>query len=276
MDQHIRKIFSVFALFMIGLLVFRLQDGSWTAVNWMMLLSSALVCLLVFRCFVYIFNFSYALACVVNACWIAVLLPSPASLLLSAAIVVYGVRLFVFTSGRVNSDSYASRVARVHRDDAKIPVFVKVALWLQCSFLYTFHLMAIYLVALQAELSATAVAGTLTIVAGTLIEGLADSQKQRAKRHAPQDFVATGLYARWRHPNYGGEILVQLGLIIAGIGAAAGQWGALAAAVVAPLYIVLLMISECGRADRSMDERYGAREDYQHYRTRSGSMLPRL
>ena len=243
LDKHIRKIFSVFALAMMVLFVLRLQADTWTGLNWIMLITSAVLCLLVFRCFVFIFNFSYSLACVANAMWIAVQWPSMATALLSGAMIIYGLRLFWFTWSRVNSESYAPRVAHVNTEDAKLPVPVKAAIWLQCSFLYTFHLFAIYLVAERGVLSLSVWLATVVIIVGTVIEGLADHQKQKAKSQASQDFVSDGLYARWRHPNYAGEILVQLGLIIAGVGAATAYWGDFAAVVIAPLYIILLMIS---------------------------------
>ena len=72
------------------------------------------------------------------------------------------------------------------------------------------------------------------------------------------------------------EILVQVGLIVAGVGAVSSGWLGYLAVVVAPLYIILLMIAECGRADRYMDLRYGDRADFREYVGRSGSILPRL
>jgi steroid 5-alpha reductase family enzyme len=190
--------------------------------------------------------------------------------------VLYGVRIFLFSWFRMSSSSYAPRFENVRKADAQMPSPVKFALWLQCTFLYGFHLFAVYLAGQAGEVNASVLFGTIIILAGTVIEGLADQQKQRSKAVAPDDFVQTWLFARWRHPNYMGEILVQVGLIVAGFGVAGIGWSGYMAVVLAPLYIILLMVAEAGRADGYMELRYGERPEFADYRTRSGSLLPRF
>ena len=276
MYKHIRKIFSVFALAMLAVLISRIYAGAWTPVNWIMLGVSAAACLLVFSCFLYIFNYSYALASLVNGAMLAAVSGTSAGYLLGGAMAAYGARLLWFTWVRTNSASYAPRVERVRAEDAKLPPPVKVALWLQCTLLYTFHLFAVYEAGLRMQLSAGVIAGAALIIAGLVIEAVADAQKQAAKAVNPDTFVTGGLYARWRHPNYIGEIIVQVGLIVAGISVVGSLWGALAAVVLSPLYIVLLMLSECLRADDAMELRYGDRDEFRAYKQQSGSFLPQL
>jgi steroid 5-alpha reductase family enzyme len=105
--------------------------------------------------------------------------------------------------------------------------------------------------------------------------GLADQQKQNAKHRAPTTFVASGIFARWRHPNYAGEIIVQMGLIIAGIAAVSAGWANYAAVTIAPVYVILLMIAECTRSDKYQMSRYGDDDAYKNYVARSGSIVPR-
>jgi steroid 5-alpha reductase family enzyme len=276
MHKHIRTIFSVFALIMIVAFGMRLWAGVWSPLNWAMVVVSAVMCVLVFRCFVYVFNFSYALASLLNGLLLAAVLQTPAAYLLGGAMALYGARLLWFTWSRVRSASYAQRAANIDEANAAMPGPIKVALWLQCTFLYTFHLFAVYLAGSIGALTVSTLAGAALIFLGLIIETVADAQKQAGKAVAASSFVNTGLYARWRHPNYIGEIIVQLGLIVAGIGAAAAMWGNLVAAIAAPLYITLLMLAECVRADESMQLRYGEREDFRAYLARSGSILPRL
>ncbi len=276
MYKHIRKIFTVFALAMVVVFVMRVSAGAWSVVNWGMLAVAAVVCLLVFRCFVFIFNYSYALACLLNGLLIAGAVQTPAAFVLGLAIAAYGLRLFVFTWQRTHSASYAPRVAHVRQESAKLPPPVKAVLWLQCTFLYTFHTLGIYMAARQGPLSDSVLIGAAIILAGIVIEALADAQKQAAKRERPDTFVTTGLFARWRHPNYIGEIIVQLGLLIAGVAAVVPTWGNLVAVSAAPLYIVLLMVSECLRADDQMALRYGDQDAFRRYRERSGTFLPRF
>jgi steroid 5-alpha reductase family enzyme len=276
LDTHIRKIFSVFVLGMIGLFVMRISAGEWTVLNWTMLIVANLCCLLVFRCFVWVFNFSYALVCILNGALIALLLPSIASLLLGGAMVIYGLRLFLFVWKRVRSESYRPRVDNIREEDQRLPFPVKIALWVQCTFMYTFHLFALYMVASLVVLNGWVFAAVAVILLGTFLEAFADEQKQDAKRQASKTFVTTGIYARWRHPNYMGEIIVQIGLMIAGIAAVGSGWANYAAVIIAPAYIILLMIAESVRVNKSQLQRYGDDERYQAYMIRSGSLLPRL
>ena len=276
MDKHIRKIFSVFVLGMIALFVMRLMADAWSTINWAMLAISAIACLMVFRCFVYIFNFSYALACTFNGALLALEFNTTAGWLLGGAMFLYGVRLFGFTWRRVHSESYQPRVENVQREDAKLPFPVKIALYVQCTFMYTFHQFAVYVAASGDVSNLWVYLGAATILAGLVIETVADNQKQAAKAVEPARYVSSGIYGRWRHPNYVGEIVVQAGLIIAGVGAVTAGWANYAAVIIAPLYVILLMIAECQRADKYMELRYGERDDFRAYRDQSGSMLPRF
>ena len=83
LDKHIRKIFSLFALVMIGLFIFGLVKDVWSNLNWAMLAVGGLVCVLVFRNFVYIFNFSYALACMLNGALLAAWFANAPAILLA-------------------------------------------------------------------------------------------------------------------------------------------------------------------------------------------------
>ena len=261
---------------MIALFVMRLRADIWAPLNWAMLAISMLSCVLVFRSFVYVFNFSYGLASMLNGALLAVWFANIPAMLLGGAMFIYGLRLFLFVWFRVRSESYAVRVEASADADAKLPVAVKFALLVQCGFLYCFHLFGVYLAGEVATLSSSVIIAVVVILAGTLIEGLADAQKQKAKAIAPDRFVASGLFSRWRHPNYIGEMLVQSGLLIAGIGAVTTGWANYAAVIVAPLYVILLMIAECGRSDAYMELRYGDTDEFRHYKESSGSFLPRI
>jgi steroid 5-alpha reductase family enzyme len=135
--------------------------------------------------------------------------------------------------------------------------------------------MALWLLALQPTFSAGIITAGIVMFAGTVLEGLADHQKQRSKEAAPERFVAVGLFARWRHPNYLGEILFQLGLIIVAVTSALTA-DDLVAGLISPLYIVILMISEARRVDDYQITRYGSETTYLDYRARSGSLWPKV
>ncbi len=275
MGRTIQLVFQACGLAMLVLLIVRARSGDWSPLNYLMLAVAGACCLLVFVRFVYVFNYSYALAAMLNGALLMALRPSAASALLGGAAVVYGARLFWFSWARQHGQSYAPRRANVIQADEAMPKPVKVALWVNCSLLLTYHLMAVYFVAERAELSLGVVLGALTMLAGTLIEGLADWQKQRVKNATPDQPVLRGLFRYVRHPNYTGEILLQLGLIIAGL-AVVGTVGEALAVLIAPGYIVVLMITEARRVDSTQETTYWNHPEYPAWRARTGALLPRL
>jgi len=108
---------------------------------------------------------------------------------------------------------------------------------------------------------------------GLLVETVADLQKQRAKAVDSSTFVRSGLYARTRHPNYTGEIVFQVGLAIAAFGSLSGWWQALAV-VVAPAYIVILMVFSATWGTARMSTRHADDAEYAAYLNGSGLLLP--
>jgi len=275
MKDKIRIVFAVFSLGMLGLMIWRIAGGVWTPLNWGMFAVAATCCLLIFKNFVYVFNYSYGLCVALNSALIWFVLPSTATALMAAVGFTYGVRLFLFTWVRMHSESYSEKYEGIRQADSYVPKPVKVSLWVQCTLLHTFHLMGLWFVAGKAVISVPVLIGIFAMLAGTLIEALADAQKQTAKSRDSTALVADGLFARWRHPNYAGEILFHAGIIIAGLASVTDMAGAVVV-VIAPLYIILLMISEAARMDGVHTEKYGETDEYRRYRANSGSLIPRL
>lgn len=275
MGRKIQLVFQACGLVMLVLLVVRARSGDWSTLNYLMLAVAGACCLLVFVRFVYVFNYSYALAAMLNGALLMVMRPSIVSLLLGGAAVLYGVRLFWFSWVRQHGESYAPRMANVIQADEAMPKPVKVALWVNCSLLLTYHLMAVYFAADRTSLTAGVVIGALTMVIGTVIEGVADWQKQRVKNATPGQPVLHGLFRHVRHPNYLGEIMLQVGLIVAGL-SVVGSVGDTLAVVIAPGYIIALMITESRRVDGIQQTTYWDHPEYPAWRARTGSLLPRL
>jgi len=273
MGRKIQIVFSCFAVVMLGLFIWRLVEDQWSLVNWGMLAVAAVCCLLVFVRFVFIFNFSYALIMVFNAVFIFWMLPSAASGLMALACVLYGLRLFLFTWLRTNSDSYSEKTAATKKVDEYFPMPARIALWIQDVWLMCFHLMGLYFAALHGELSGGVQVGIAMVFAGTILEGGADWQKQKAKAVSADALVTNGWFARLRHPNYTGEIMVQLGIVIAGLSVVA-SFSDVAAVIISPAYIIILMIAESRRVDQVQQDRCGDDPNYQQWRAKSGSLLP--
>ncbi len=275
MEKTVRQIFSVFCLVMLGLMIWLIRGDLWTPVNWGMFVIALGSCTLVFVNFVYIFSYSYGLCVAFSSAWIWLMKPGLASALMAAVGIAYGTRLFVFTWQRMRSDSYAAKVKVINERSDATPMFVKVLLWVQCALLHTFHLMATYLVAVNGVLNPGVIAGIAIMFAGTAIESVADAQKQAAKAADPNALVTRGVFSRWRHPNYAGEILLHVGLIVAGL-SVANSWWQFVVVSIAPVYIIILMVSEAVRVDALHEQKYGSDESYREYRRSSGSLLPGL
>jgi steroid 5-alpha reductase family enzyme len=275
MGRKIQLIFQACGLLMLVLLVLRARSGEWTTLNYLMLAVSGACCLLVFVRFLYVFNYSYALAAMLNGLLLTVARPSAVTALLGGAAILYGARLFWFSWARQHGESYAPRMANVIKADEAMPKPVKVALWVNCTLLMTFHLMAVYFASANPVLSFGVALGGMSMIAGTIIEGLADWQKQRVKNVTPDQPVLHGLFRHVRHPNYLGEILLQAGLITVGL-SVVSTFSELLAIVLAPGYIILLMISESKRVDTTQETTYWDHPDYPAWRARTGSLVPRF
>ncbi|MCS6946497.1 MAG: DUF1295 domain-containing protein, partial [Steroidobacteraceae bacterium] len=90
---------------------------------------------------------------------------------------------------------------------------------------------------------------------------------------APQRWVDSGVFARMRQANYSGEILFQLGLMLAVVGTAR-DWREYLLCWIGPLYVCILMVFQSQMLDRSQLARYGADPQYRAWRERSGRLLP--
>jgi len=275
MNRGLQIIFSVFALLILALIGWQLSAGTWSPVNWGMLAIAAACCLLVFVRFLYVFNYSYALALMLNALLLMAALRTPAALLLGSIAFAFGLRLFLFCQARQRGESYGPKMQKIIATDRAMPLPVRIPLWLMPTLLYSFHLMAVYFAGLAGRITAGVSLGAALMLAGLVIEGVADAQKQRVKRADPGQPVTTGLYRRWRHPNYAGEILFQSGLIVAGL-AVATQFVPALASLLTPLYIVILMRAEAARLDREQQARYATDPAWSAWHAASGSLVPRL
>ncbi len=251
-----------------------IANGEWTGIHWLMLGLAHLACTIIFRNFVMVFSYGYGISMVLVNAGVMAWLPRPTVLLIGGLGMLYGLRLTWFVYSRYRSAGYSATRAKGERADSAVPMPLRLFMWISCGWLMAFVAMPAWAVA-GATLSPGVLAGGLLMLAGLILESVADTQKQAAKAVNPGTFVATGLYARLRHPNYLGEIAFQFGLIVATIAGAPGGW-ALAAGIAGPLYIVILMYYAANDQDRQQAERYGHESAYQAWRGQSSSLVPGL
>jgi steroid 5-alpha reductase family enzyme len=116
--------------------------------------------------------------------------------------------------------------------------------------------------------------GTWTV--GLLVEVVADRQKRRFRTDPAnrERFIASGLWAWSRHPNYFGEIVLWTGVALVAVPVLAGlQWLVL----ISPLFVWLLLtrLSGVPMLERKSDERWGGQPDYEAYKARTPLLVPR-
>jgi steroid 5-alpha reductase family enzyme len=197
------------------------------------------------------------------------------SLLLLALVVVWAGRLGVFLFRRVHR---AGKDGRFDEIKASFPRFLLAwtlqGLWV--AFTAAAALVAVTTTT-RKEPDAFATAGFAVWSIGFAIEAGADAQKRRFRADPANRgrFIQTGLWARSRHPNYFGEIVLWVGVAIIALPVLRGwQWVVLAS----PLFVTLLLtrVSGVPLLEKRADEKWGGQADYEAYKKRTPVLIPRL
>ena len=120
-----------------------------------------------------------------------------------------------------------------------------------------------------------AIAGTLVWLAGFLFEAVADEQKRRFRsvESNHQRFIQTGLWAKCRHPNYFGEIVLWTGVAIVAAPALSG-WAYIT--LISPIfvYVLLTRVSGIPLLEASAKKRWGDSDEYQRYLQNTPRLIP--
>jgi steroid 5-alpha reductase family enzyme len=197
------------------------------------------------------------------------------SLLLLALVVIWAVRLGSFLFRRIQK---AGKDARF--DEIK-PSFLRFLNTWSLQGLWVTFTLAAALVAItttrRVELGLFALVGTLIWIFGFAFEVVADSQKSRFQTEAKNKgkFIQSGLWARSRHPNYFGEIVLWIGVAVIALPVLQGwQWVAL----ISPLFVTLLLtrVSGVPLLEKRADEKWGGQADYEAYKEQTPVLIPRL
>jgi len=119
------------------------------------------------------------------------------------------------------------------------------------------------------------VVGVFVWLFGFSIEVAADSQKSRFKADPENKgkFIQSGLWAWSRHPNYFGEIVLWVGVMIIALPVLQGwQWVSL----ISPVFITVLLtrISGVPLLEKRADEKWGGQEDYETYKANTPVLIP--
>jgi steroid 5-alpha reductase family enzyme len=232
--------------------------------------------------FVYFISLGYAFSIATMATASLFLFRStlgPLTALQCLVLAVYGVRLGTFLLHREWKTSYRRELSDERERAVGVALGRKLLIWVGVSLLYVamFSPCLFNLDAQAAFGSAfTSIAlpiGLVIMVAGLLLESLADRQKSAYKQRQPDRFCDTGLYAWVRCPNYLGEITFWIGVWISGLAAYAGLWQWLMA-LIGVVCIVLIMLGSTKRLERKQSERYGDQLEFQRYTQTVPILIP--
>ena len=197
------------------------------------------------------------------------------SILIWILIVIWAIRLGTFLFSRIQKSGKDDRF-----DELK-PSFIRfLNVWsiqgLWVTFTSTAALVGITST-IRKELDIFALLGFLIWILGFVIEVVADTQKLRFKavKKNQGQFIHTGLWARSRHPNYLGDILLWCGIAIIILPILNGwQWIAL----FSPVFVTFLLTKVSGipLLEKKADKKWGGQKDYEDYKKRTPILIPRF
>ena len=197
---------------------------------------------------------------------------TPYSLLVAAMVTAWALRLGAFLVARVRAAGSDSRFdAMKYRFAWFLMTWTLQGLWV---LLTAGAALAAITSPEDRQIDAFALLGVALWAFGFGIEVTADEQKRRF-RARPENldrFIATGVWARSRHPNYFGEILLWFGVAVAALPSLSG-WSMVT--LVSPLFVWLLLtrVSGVPLLEAAADRRWAGNPEYEAYKAATPVLL---
>jgi steroid 5-alpha reductase family enzyme len=185
----------------------------------------------------------------------------------SVLLLAYGLRLGSYLIARERAPSFARELQASRERGRHIKGWLKLTIWLAVAALYV-AMYAPAVITLAAQSKGNPVAtlpwGIAIMVAGLVIEAVADLQKSRFKAANPAAFCDVGLFRIVRCPNYFGEMVFWAGAFVSGIAAYSSilDW---LLALLGFVCIQLIMLGSARRLEIKQGERYGTDPGYKAY-----------
>ncbi len=197
----------------------------------------------------------------------------PRTWLVAALVVVWAARLGSFLFIRVIKAGEDRRFREIKTSFLRfLQAWTLQGLWV------TFSLSAAMIVItsrIRVPLDGFAASGLLIWLIGFGIEVIADRQKNlfRADSANEGKFIRSGLWSWSRHPNYFGEILLWIGVMVIALPVLRG-WGWVS--LISPVFITILLtrISGVPLLEKRADEKWGGQPDYEAYKKRTSILVP--
>ncbi len=236
---------------------------------WIVFLVSLAACSVGFHMYIWFFSVGYGLAISAIAAALGIAFHGsmgPAEWIACILLFFYGLRLAGYLLLREKkSAAYRTVLNPEMERSKKMPLIAKILLWITCGFLYTLMTIPLYYrMQNHVEPDAALWVGIVIMAVGIALELIADMQKSAAKKKNSRRFVDTGLYRLVRCPNYFGELLLWLGVLVSGVTALQGVWQWVLA-ILGYLLINWVMFSGARRLEIRQDKNYGDDPEYQKY-----------
>jgi steroid 5-alpha reductase family enzyme len=196
------------------------------------------------------------------------------SILLLVLVVIWAGRLGTFLFRRILK---AGKDARF--DDLKPSFWRFLNTWTLQGLWVTFTLaaaLAAVTTTTREPLGPFALVGLLIWALGFGIEVVADAQKSRFRANPENKgkFIRSGLWAKSRHPNYFGEIVLWIGVAVIAAPVLRGwQW----ITMISTIFVAVLLtrISGIPLLEKRADEKWSGQEDYEAYKANTPVLIPR-
>lgn len=197
------------------------------------------------------------------------------SLLLLVLVIIWAARLGTFLLRRILRDGKDDRFDKIKPNFLRfLNAWTIQALWVTLTAAPAFIAIT---ATKRKELGVFAIIGLALWVIGFTIEVVADYQKTQFRKNPAnkEKFIQSGLWARSRHPNYFGEIVLWIGVTVIAIPVLQGwQWVAL----ISPIFVTLLLtrVSGVPMLEAKAKKKWGGQVDYEAYKAGTPVLIPKL
>jgi steroid 5-alpha reductase family enzyme len=210
-------------------------------------------------------------------CTLALILSSGVdgrAILVWGLVVIWAVRLGTFLFRRI------MKAGKDDRFDEIKPSFIRfLNVWTMQGLWVTLTMAAALVTITTASRKALdlfALIGCLVWVTGFTIEAVADEQKSRFNSDPNNKgmFIRSCLWSCSRHPNYFGEIVLWIGVLLIALPVLQGwQW----VVIISPIFVTLLLthISGVPLLEKKADHKWSGQADYEAYKKRTPVLIPR-
>jgi steroid 5-alpha reductase family enzyme len=193
--------------------------------------------------------------------------------LAGAVVIIWSTRLGTFLFRRIKRDGGDGRFDTMKHDFWQfLMTWTIQGLWVSLTAAAAFVMIT---AETRVSIGLIGTLGFIVWLIGFSIEVIADRQKSKFKSDPANKgrFIASGLWAWSRHPNYFGEILLWTGVAIMSVPVLDGwRWFAL----VSPIFVCFLLTKVSGIPilRRRADERWGEEPEYKAYIERTSMLIP--